>query len=58
MFINLDKRININNEDSEMCYVESMFLSNKSEMIYKIVYFVENSNKHTSQFFVYFQFIF
>lgn len=50
VLLNLDKRININNEDSKMCYVEPMFLSNKSEVIYKIVYIVEKSNKHTSQF--------
>lgn len=34
-----------------------MFLSNKTEMIYKFFYIVNNSNKHTSQFFAYFQFI-
>lgn len=38
---NLDKKININNEDTEICYVESVFLRNKIEMIYKIVHIVE-----------------
>lgn len=37
----LNKIININNEDTIVCYVESMFLSNKIEMIYEIVYIVE-----------------
>lgn len=32
------------NEDTEICCVEPKFLSNKIEMIYKIVYIVEHNN--------------
>lgn len=56
-FYKLDKRIDINNEDTEICPMKPMFPGNKTEMIYKIVHIVENSNKHTSQCFVYFQFV-
>lgn len=42
---NLDKKININNEDTEICYVESVFLRNKIEMIYKIVHIVEKQQQ-------------
>ena len=39
---------------TQIFYVEPMFLSNKTEMIYKMFYIVKNSNKHRSQFFAYF----
>lgn len=42
---NLDKKININNEDTEICYVESVFLRNKIEKIYKIVHIVEKQQQ-------------
>ena len=32
----------------EIFYVESMFLSDKTKMIYKSIYIVENGNKYTS----------
>ena len=40
----------------EIFYVESMFLSDKTKMTYKIIYIVENGNKYTSLF-AYFQYI-